>query len=211
MGLGPVDRRRRRSRQIRGRLLHFITGSKVNKLQMDGEMKNDSGKVTQDMDQGNCESSTTLTLVNDLNKCMRDVWSISNMIESLGACVEYMDEELPKYLYKVHHPLEMIQFPEEKPRSIKPESLLPIFNEDFDEDEFYYWIEDVESGFEYCDVAMDKQVEVVVRCTLPLEGEAFKWWQGIQELSKTVDGKNSIGWNEMKNLFMSKYLYPKIV
>ncbi|CAH1438973.1 unnamed protein product [Lactuca virosa] len=178
---------------------------------MDGEMKNDSGKVTQDMDQGHCESSTTLTLVNDLNKCMSDVWSISNMLESLGACVEYMDEELPKYLYKVHYPLEMIEFPEEKPRSIKPESLLPTFNEDFDEDEFYYWIEDVESGFEYCDVAVDKQVEVVVRCTLPLEGEAFKWWQGIQELSKKVDGKNSIGWNEMKNLFMSKYLYPKIV
>ncbi|CAH1445515.1 unnamed protein product [Lactuca virosa] len=201
--------RRRRSRQIRGRLLHVITGSKVNKLQMDVEKKNDSGEVTQDMDQGHCESSTTLTLVKDLNKFLRDVRSMSKMHESLGTCVEYMEEELPKYLYKVHCSFEIRE--DDEPRSLKPESFLPTFSEDFDHDEFCYWIKDVESGFEYCDVAEDEEVEVVVRCTLPRDGEAFKWWQGIQELSKKVDEKHPIGWDEMKRLFMAKYLFPKTV
>ncbi|CAH1446843.1 unnamed protein product [Lactuca virosa] len=42
---------RRRSRQIRGRLLHVITASKVNQPQIDGEKKTGSGNEPQDMDQ----------------------------------------------------------------------------------------------------------------------------------------------------------------
>ncbi|CAI9262437.1 unnamed protein product [Lactuca saligna] len=209
MGLGPVDRRRRRSRQIRGRLLHFITGSKVNKLQMDGEMKNDSGKVTQDMDQGNCESSVDSfsleSLVKDINKIVRCIGSMVNKFEDLNKRVQLMEKKLKKYQqykdYKFKIPTE------EKPSS--KVHIPPAFPEKFDHAVFCKWVKDVELYFESGCVSEHEKVKHVV-CTLPRDGEAFKWWQGIQELSNTVDKIHVIRWNEMKRLVINKFLCPKI-
>ncbi|CAI9301166.1 unnamed protein product [Lactuca saligna] len=97
---------RRRSRQIRGRLLHVITASKVNQPQMDGEKKTGSENEPQDMDhdQGHHDSRITSTLVSDLNKVLSDVVSMSKTMERLGDRVVYLDEELPKFIETQHLP-----------------------------------------------------------------------------------------------------------
>ncbi|CAI9261975.1 unnamed protein product [Lactuca saligna] len=207
MGLGPVDRRRRRSRQIRGRLLHFITGSKVNKLQMDGEMKNDSGKVTQDMDQGNCESSvdsaTRASLVNNINKIKSVVESLSNRLEGLGTCVETIEKGLKKYNREPDPDFRL----DLKPSSLDPVDLLPSFPDKFDLNVFCNWVERVETCFSYYFFSEAEKAELVAR-TLPQEGEAFRWWQGIQNESMQVD-ERPFDWSEMKLLFLDEFVSPK--
>ncbi|CAH1446846.1 unnamed protein product [Lactuca virosa] len=97
---------RRRSRQIRGRLLHVITALKDNQPQMDGEKKTGSENEPQDMDhdQGHHDSRITSTLVCDLNKVLSDVVSMSKTMERLGDRVVYLDGELPNFLKTQHLP-----------------------------------------------------------------------------------------------------------
>ncbi|KAL7612281.1 hypothetical protein Lser_V15G09469 [Lactuca serriola] len=174
---------------------------------MVGEMKNDSGKVTQDMDQGHCESSVDSfsldSLVKDINNIVRCIWPMVNKFEDLSKRVQLMEKKLKKYQQYKDYKFEIPT--EEKPSSNNPKVLIPAFPEKFDCAVFCQWVKDVELYFESGCVSEYEKVKHVV-CTLPHDGEAFKWWQGIQELSNTVDKIHVIKWNEMKRLVINKFL-----
>ncbi|CAI9301171.1 unnamed protein product [Lactuca saligna] len=209
---------RRSSRQIRGRLLHVITASKVNQPQMDGEKKTGSGNEPQDMDQDqvnhgssvgvDVESAALALLANNINKIMRCIGPMVNKLEDLDKRVELMETGLKEYLEKQAklHPTR------EKPPPYNPDIRFPTFPEKFDCDVFRKWVKEVELYFEYYRVPGYQQFELVV-ASLPQEGEVFQWWQDINELcTKTrLHLLKPIGWKEMKRLVMHKFLRPMLV
>lgn len=133
---------------------------------------------------------------------------MANKFEDLGKRIQLMEKKLKKYQQYQEYKFE---FPkEEKPSSNNPKVHIPAFPEKFDRAVFCKWVKDVELYFESGCVLEHEKVKHVV-CTLPRDGETFKWWQGIEELSKTVDKIHVIKWNEMKRLVVYKFLCPKIV
>ncbi|KAL7582650.1 uncharacterized protein LOC111895511 [Lactuca sativa] len=154
-----------------------------------------------DQDQGHLDSRIPLTSVNDLNKVVSDVVSMSKTMERLGARVEYLEGELPKFLKTQHLPSII-------PKNlIEPQLLIRPFSEHFDLRSFCCWLEGVEDAFDYCFVPEDEQVDVVSCKFLP-GGEASKWWKRIQDLSMQVDKKHRINWHQMKRLLMAKFISP---
>ncbi|XP_042753925.1 uncharacterized protein LOC111876025 isoform X2 [Lactuca sativa] len=155
-----------------------------------------------DQDQGHhIGSRITSTLVSDLNKVLSDVVSMSKTMERLGARVEYLEGELPKFLIKQHPPSDI-------PKNlIEPQLLIRPFSEHFDLRSFRCWLKGVEEAFNYCFVPEDEQVDVVSCKFLP-DGEASKWWKRIQDISMQVDKKSPINWPKMKRLLMAKFLFP---
>ncbi|CAI9274115.1 unnamed protein product [Lactuca saligna] len=184
-----------------------LQGSKVNKLQMVGEMKNDSGKVTQDMDQGHCESSvdsaTWASLVNNINKIKSVVESLSNRLEGLDTCVQTIEKGLKKYNREPDPEFRL----DLKPASLNPIDLLPSFPDKFDLNVYCNWVKRVETIFSYYFFSEDEKAELVAR-KLPHEGEAFRWWQGIQNKSMQVD-ERPFDWSELKLLILAEFVSPK--
>ncbi|KAL7582350.1 uncharacterized protein LOC111901633 isoform X1 [Lactuca sativa] len=176
---------------------------------MDGEKKNGSGNETQDMDQdeGQLESSvdnfSLNTLAKDINKIMRCTGSLVNKFEDLGTRLQRIDAELKKY-----QPKPTPEIPtEEKPSPYDPNIRLPTFPDNFNLDVFCNWVKEIEFYFEYYCVPEHEKIDLVAN-TLPLEGEAFQWWQDIQQLNKKLYKNYHIQWTGMKMLFMDKFLSP---
>ncbi|CAI9301156.1 unnamed protein product [Lactuca saligna] len=186
----PVHRRgRRRSRQITGRFLHVITGTR-HKTWM---------KIKDTLSRDNFSLNT---LANEINRC---IGPMVNKLEDLGTRLKHIEAELNKYAPTQDNVVEIPA--EDKPSPYDPNICLPTFPDKFNLDVFCNWVKEIEFYLEYYCVARPVQVELVVS-TLPQEGEAFKWWQDIQKLNEKVYKNDPITWPEMKMLFMDKFISP---
>ncbi|XP_042754216.1 uncharacterized protein LOC111895514 isoform X2 [Lactuca sativa] len=187
----PVHRRgRRRSQQIRGRLLHVITGTRHKTwIKIKDTLTPDS--------------ATLALLVNNINKIKSDVESLSNRLEGLGSYVESIEKGLKKYNREPDPEFRL----DLKPSSLNPIDLLPSFPDKFDLNVFCNWVTRVETCFSYYFFSEAEKAQLVAR-TLPQEGEAFRWWQGIQNESMQVD-ERPFDWSEMKLLFLAEFVSPK--
>ncbi|CAI9274113.1 unnamed protein product [Lactuca saligna] len=168
-----------------------------------------NGNETQDMDQdvrhleSRVDNFSLNTLANDINKILRCTVSLLDKFEDLGTRLQRIEAELKKY-----QPKPKPEIPtEEKPPPYNPNICLPTFPDKFNLDVFCNWVKEVEFYFEYYRVPKHEKIDLVAN-TLPLEGEAFKWWQDIQKLNKKVYKNGPFGWTEMKMLFLDKFLSP---
>ncbi|KAL7584477.1 uncharacterized protein LOC128128384 isoform X1 [Lactuca sativa] len=186
---------------------------------MDGEKKTGSGNEPQDMDQdqghhiGSSVDSLGL-LANNIKKIMNDIESMSNTLKGLDTSAHTIEERFKRYFL----------LPKPKPEPVEQKKsgdgpnkveiwrkvLLPSFPEKFDDLQgFCKWIDSVENSFGCFPLSGVDKAKLVFN-TLPQEGEAFRWWQGIQNLSMQVD-KRPFTWDEMKLLFMAEFVSPEFL
>ncbi|KAI9201689.1 hypothetical protein LWI28_027452 [Acer negundo] len=82
---------------------------------------------------------------------------------------------------------------------------MPIFKGTQNVDEFFSWIDEVETGFRVMDCSEDRKLKVVAN---KLKGSAAAYWK-YQKNKRVLDGKPSIATLEkMKSKFMGKFLPP---
>ncbi|CAI9301165.1 unnamed protein product [Lactuca saligna] len=152
-------------------------------------------------------------LANNINKIMNDIESMSNTLKGLDTSAHTIEEHFKRYGLLPEPKPEPEPEPEPKPKpkpevEIGPKDFLPSFPEKFDGLQgFCKWIERVESNFRSFPLSGVDKAELVFN-TLPQEGEVFRWWQGIQNLSKQVDNRK-FTWDEMKLLFMAEFVSPQ--
>ncbi|KAK0588878.1 hypothetical protein LWI29_006567 [Acer saccharum] len=72
-------------------------------------------------------------------------------------------------------------------------------------DEFFSWVDEVETGFGVMDCSEDRKLKVVAN---KLKGSAAAYWKYLKN-KRVLDGKPPIAtWEKMKSKFMSKFLPP---
>ncbi|KAK0576030.1 hypothetical protein LWI29_010858 [Acer saccharum] len=82
---------------------------------------------------------------------------------------------------------------------------MPIFKGTQNEEEFFSWIDEVETGFGVMDCFEDRKLKVVAN---KLKGSAAAYWKYLKN-KRVLDGKPPISsWEKMKSKFMTKFLPP---
>nr|XP_034910700.1 uncharacterized protein LOC118046045 [Populus alba] len=82
---------------------------------------------------------------------------------------------------------------------------IPTFRGTQNVDEFFSWINEVETGFGVMDCFEDRKLKVVAN---KLKGSATTYWKYLKN-KRVLDGKHPIAtWEKMKSKFMSKFLPP---
>ncbi|CAH1445514.1 unnamed protein product [Lactuca virosa] len=126
------------------------------------------------------------------------------MLEGLGTYVETIEGGLKKYNREPDREFRL----DLKISCLDPiDDLLPSFPDKFDLNVFCNWVERVQLCFSFFSLSETEKAQVVARA-LPQEGEAFRWWQGIQNESMQVDDRQ-FDWREMKLLFLAQFVSPK--
>ena len=70
-------------------------------------------------------------------------------------------------------------------------------------EEFFTWVDEVESGFEAMDCSEDQKIKVV---TNKLKGSALAYWKHLKN-QRALKGKGPINnWVKMKGRFITKFL-----
>ena len=82
---------------------------------------------------------------------------------------------------------------------------MPVFKGTQNVDEFFSWVDEVETGFGVMDCSEDRKLKVVAN---KLKGSAAAYWKYLKN-KRVLDGKPPIAtWEKMKSKFMSKFLPP---
>ncbi|KAK0601127.1 hypothetical protein LWI29_021440 [Acer saccharum] len=82
---------------------------------------------------------------------------------------------------------------------------MPIFKGTQNVDEFFSWIDEVETGFGVMDCFEDRKLKVVAN---KLKRSAAAYWKYLKN-KRVLDGKPPIAtWEKMKSKFMAKFLPP---
>ncbi|KAK0596455.1 hypothetical protein LWI29_015808 [Acer saccharum] len=82
---------------------------------------------------------------------------------------------------------------------------MPIFKGTQNVDEFFSWIDEVETGFGVMDCSEDRKLKVVAN---KLKGSVAAYWKYLKNKC-VLDGKPPISsWEKMKSKFMAKFLPP---
>ncbi|XP_023747372.1 uncharacterized protein LOC111895514 isoform X6 [Lactuca sativa] len=140
---------------------------------------------------------------NEAQDMDQDQGHLDSRLEGLGSYVESIEKGLKKYNREPDPEFRL----DLKPSSLNPIDLLPSFPDKFDLNVFCNWVTRVETCFSYYFFSEAEKAQLVAR-TLPQEGEAFRWWQGIQNESMQVD-ERPFDWSEMKLLFLAEFVSPK--
>ncbi|CAI9286037.1 unnamed protein product [Lactuca saligna] len=153
-----------------------------------------------------------------MNKILRRIDSMTNILEGLDTRIQRMETELLKirlnqdedsseFSYSDEEGCEgdfNLVTPEEEDSSCKLDP--PPFMENYNLGQFRRWIEHVERCFEFSRTPDDEEVEFVVSCSF--KDGVLSWWEQIQKLSMRIDKKPIQDWTTMKKLLMARFFCP---